>query len=325
MKDILCFGEALIDFHRQRPASPGAPPAFVPYTGGAPANVAVAAAKLGGHAAFVGMLGKDMFGDMLLSSLQEMGVDTRYVVRTDAALTALAFVSLDDHGERSFSFYRPPSADLLFVENDFEERAFAGAGVFHVCSNSLTEASIAATTLAGMAHARANQVLVSFDMNLRPALWAHGQDPLPRLWEALHASDLIKLSADEFAFLAASAGDEASVRARLWQGQARWLLVTDGGAPIRWFTPDQTGIVPAFTLPAMDTTGAGDAFVGGLLYGLADMDTTPSTLPALTHDDERRDKLLRFAAACGALAVTQTGSFAAMPTLTEVRQLLDTR
>ncbi|MEO8777456.1 MAG: carbohydrate kinase [Rhodanobacter sp.] len=323
MKGILCFGEALIDFHRQAPGAPGAPPAFVPYTGGAPANVAVAAAKLGGRAAFVGMLGQDMFGDMLLASLQDMGVDTRYVVRTDAALTALAFVSLDDRGERSFSFYRPPSADLLFVESDFDERAFAGAGVFHVCSNSLTEASIAATTVAGMARAHANDVLVSFDMNLRPALWARGQDPLPHLWEALLAADLVKLSAEEFAFLAGSAGDEAGVRARLWQGHARWLLVTDGGAPIRWFTPDQAGAFPAFNLPAVDTTGAGDAFVGGLIYGLADAGTTPSDLPLLIRDGARRDELLRFAAACGALAVTRTGSFAAMPTLAQVRQLLD--
>ena len=319
---ILCFGEALIDFHRQAPGSRDAPPTFVPYTGGAPANVAVAVTKLGGHAAFVGMLGKDMFGDMLLTSLQDMGVDTSYVVRTDAALTALAFVSLDERGERSFSFYRPPSADLLFVESDFDARAFANAGVFHVCSNSLTEASIAATTMAGMARARANGVLVSFDMNLRPALWARSEDPLPRLWQALHAADLVKLSAEEFALLAASAGNEAGACERLWHGFARWLLVTDGCARIRWFARDQAGTFPAFNVPAVDTTGAGDAFVGGLLFSLTNMGIAPSSLQWMIDDEARRDEVLRFAAACGALAVTRTGSFTAMPTLADVRQWL---
>ena len=322
MKGILCFGEALIDFHRQAPGAAGAPPSFIPYTGGAPANVAVAAAKLGGSAAFIGMLGADMFGDMLLSSLQEMGVDTRYVVRTDAALTALAFVSLDAHGERSFSFYRPPAADLLFAEGDFNDKAFIEAGVFHVCSNSLTEPAIAATTVAGMKRARAGGVLVSFDMNLRPALWPRDEDPSPRIWEALHAADLVKLSVEELAFLGDSLGDETAVFKQLWQGHARWLVITDGGAPIRWFTPERSGTLPAFNLPSIDTTGAGDAFVGGLLYGLANAGTNASTLTSLTHDDARRDELLLFAAAAGALAVTRRGSFSAMPTLAEVRQLL---
>ncbi|HTD28423.1 MAG TPA: PfkB family carbohydrate kinase, partial [Xanthomonadaceae bacterium] len=177
MNGIVCFGEALIDFHAQRSGDTDDVATFVPYPGGAPANVAVAAARLGAQVAFVGMLGVDMFGDMLLRDLDAAGVNTRHVRRTDAANTALAFVARDARGERSFSFYRPPSADLLFRDSDFDMEMFATASIFHTGSCSMTEPAIAATTLVGMRRARAAGALVSFDMNLRPALWPRGEDP----------------------------------------------------------------------------------------------------------------------------------------------------
>lgn len=324
MNTILSFGEALIDFHGLAPTAPGQRPSFVPYPGGAPANVAVAVARLGGRAAFVGMLGIDLFGDMLFDSLVEAGVDTRHVRRTGAANTALAFVSHDANGERSFSFYRPPAADLLFRDNDFEADAFAHAAVFHCCSNSLTESPIAEATLAGMRLARAAGALVSFDMNLRPALWPKGENPTPRLWTALDAADLVKLSAEEFAFLAAPLGSEEYVRERLWRGAARVLVITDGAAPIRWVTRHAEGALPAFNVSALDSTGAGDAFVGGLLAGLAEQPVVANVLDAFVADSPRRDAWLRFAAACGALAVTRTGSFAAMPARADVERFLAT-
>jgi len=121
---IVCFGEALIDMLAQPPATPDAPRAFLQFAGGAPANVSVAVARLGGDSHFVGMLGNDMFGDFLLQSLREAGVATDGVVRTDEARTALAFVALDARGERSFSFYRPPSADMLFRAAHFDRLGF---------------------------------------------------------------------------------------------------------------------------------------------------------------------------------------------------------
>ncbi|MDE3071970.1 MAG: carbohydrate kinase, partial [Pseudomonadota bacterium] len=176
MRSVLCFGEALIDFHAEGRDPYGYPRAFVPFAGGAPANVAVAVAKLGGAARFAGMLGTDLFGDLLLDSLRRAGVDTRDVARTGEANTALAFVALDAHGERSFSFYRPPSADLLFRPGHFRADAFADTAVFHVCSNSMTEPLAAETTREGMRRARAAGALVSFDLNLRPALWPRDAD-----------------------------------------------------------------------------------------------------------------------------------------------------
>lgn len=323
MKRILSFGEALIDFHAQGRSDGAVASVFVPYPGGAPANVAVAAARLGADVAFVGMLGADVFGDMLFHGLVDAGVDTRHVRRTDAANTALAFISHDAQGERSFSFYRSPSADLLFRDSDFDSGMFSTASIFHTGSCSMTEQAIAATTLAGMARARTAGALVSFDMNLRPALWPRGSDPTPQLWSALTLADLVKLSAEEFSFIAAPLGGEQAVIERLWRGHARLLLVTDGAAPIRWFTRGAAGELSAFDVPAIDCTGAGDAFVGGLLHHLADQATDVDALDSLGSDAPRRDALLRFAAACGALAVTRTGSFAAMPNRNDIERFLE--
>lgn len=324
-KRIICFGEALIDFHAQTPVTEDAPPAYLPHAGGAPANVAVSLAKLGDNVAFIGMLGRDAFGDFLLRNLQIYGVDTSYVRRTDAANTALAFVSLDARGERSFTFYRPPAADLLFRGEHFDPAAFADAGVFHVCSNSLTDAEIAATTLNGMRRARAEGAIVSFDMNLRLALWTSGEDPSARLWSALSAADVVKLSAEEFAFLADRENGEQAVRERLWRGRTRWLIVTDGAGPIGLFTPGDAGALPSITVPAVDSTGAGDAFVGGLLHGLNSADVSAGTLHELTDDPDRRKTVLHFAAACGAMAVSRIGSFTAMPDREEVERFLHRR
>ena len=240
----------------------------------------MAVARLGGNAQFVGMLGEDMFGDFLLAQLRDAGVDVGYVMRTADAKTALAFVSLDEDGERSFSFYRPPAADLLFRAEHFDVRCLDAAAVFHVCSNSLTEADIAQTTVAGMRRARAAGALVSMDANLRPSLWSAETDPAPRLWAALLEADLVKLCRAELDFLAQSAGTESAALQRLLAGHPRCVLVTDGAAPIRWFTRDAHGTAATFRIAATDTTGAGDAFVGGLL---APAGSARDQLPALSR------------------------------------------
>ncbi|WP_408952037.1 carbohydrate kinase family protein [Lysobacter sp. Hz 25] len=319
---IVCFGEALIDFLARPSSVAGEPRHFVEYAGGAPANVAVAAARLGGNARFVGMLGEDMFGDFIAAQLQDYGVDTRHLLRTAEAKTALAFVSLDGDGERSFSFYRPPAADLLFRDSDFSGDSFAEAGVFHVCSNSLTEESIAATTLAGMRRARMAGALVSMDMNLRPSLWPAGFDPAPRLLAALLEADLIKLCGSEFEFLARHLGGEEAALQRLWHGYATCVLITDGATPIRWHTRTRQGEVPTFRVAPSDTTGAGDAFVGGLLQRLSTLGVNAAGFTDFLEREADFIGALRYAAAAGALATTRHGAFAAMPSAADVERLM---
>jgi len=324
MGKIVCFGEILIDLLAQPPASPETPRAFLQYAGGAPANVAVAAARLGAHSHFAGMLGSDMFGNFLADSLAEAGVITDCIVRTDAAKTALAFVALDAGGERSFSFYRPPAADLLFRAGHFQPACFDGTGCFHVCSNSLTEPDIAQATFTGMDRARAAGAVVSLDLNLRPSLWPENADPTPWLWQALERANLVKLSREELDYLAQPFGGNGGTQVlkRLLAAQARWVIITDGAAPLRWYTRDDEGEVPSFRVTTVDTTAAGDAFVGGVLYGLAERGGTGAAFADFCADRGAITATLRFAAAVGALAVTRKGSFAAMPTLDEVQQLL---
>ncbi|MEG2806100.1 carbohydrate kinase [Stenotrophomonas sp.] len=323
MSKIVCFGEILIDLLAQPPASADTPRAFLQYAGGAPANVAVAAARLGADTHFAGMLGQDMFGDFLADSLAQAGVATDCIVRTDAAKTALAFVALDAHGERSFSFYRPPSADLLFRAAHFHPNCFAGTRSFHVCSNSLTEADIAQATLDGMRRARAAGAMVSLDLNLRPALWPAGVDPLPRLWDALALAELVKLSREELDYLAAAqAGGAEAVIARLLAAQAQAVVVTDGAAPIRWHTRQAQGVLTGFRVQTVDSTAAGDAFVGGLLFGIGERGGDGEAFATFCQDPAALTAAIRFGAAVGALAVTRKGAFAAMPSLEEVHQLL---
>ncbi|MBP1475535.1 carbohydrate kinase [Frateuria sp. MAH-13] len=319
-RPILCFGEALIDFHAEGTGAAGFPRAFVPFAGGAPANVAVAVARLGGAARFAGMLARDPFGDFLLDSLQRAGVGVADVARTDEANTALAFVSLDARGERSFNFYRPPSADLLFRPQHFRAQAFDDIGVFHVCSNSMTDPDLAETTREGMRRAQAAGALVSFDLNLRPALWPRESNPRPSVWPALHLADVVKLCAEEFAWLA----EDGALLTRLWRGRTRLLVVTDGPRPLRWFRRDASGEVPCPQVAAVDTTAAGDAFVGGLLYRLAALGHA-TAFEALLREDAALEGMLAFAAACGALTVTRQGSFTAMPSAADVDAFLHER
>lgn len=321
MRPILCFGEALIDFHPEGKDANGYSRAYVPFAGGAQANVAVAVAKLGGNARFAGMLSEDRFGDFLLDSLKQAGVDTRHVVRTAEAPTALAFVTLDAHGERSFTFYRPPSADMLFRPEHFQASSFAESSLLHVCSLSMSEPELADTTCDGMRRAREAGALVSFDLNLRPARWG-STDARPVAWRALVLADVVKLSAEELEFLAVD-GEQAFID-KLWQGQAQLLVITDAGAPMRWFGRDARGTLPSYAVDTVDSTGAGDAFVAGLLYQLAGQGVDAAGLGALVADRPRLETTLRYAAACGALTVTRQGSFTAMPAAAEVQAFMET-
>lgn len=322
MRPILSFGEALIDFLARPGDTPDAPRAFLQFAGGAPANVAVAVARLGGDARFIGMLAEDMFGDFLFDSLRDAGVATDGIVRTGEAKTALAFVALDDDGERSFSFYRPPAADLLFRDGHFQPAMFEQAVAFHACSNSLTEPAIAEATYAGLRRARAAGALASVDLNLRQVLWAAGVDPTPWLWRLLDEAVLVKLARNELEYLAASLGSEDAVFERLFAGHARLVMVTDGAADMAWRTRDAHGSVAGFRVRAIDTTAAGDAFVGGLLYRLAEYGIDAAGFEAFIADADAIRDAMRFGAACGALAVTRHGAFAAMPTHADVIRLL---
>lgn len=324
MLKVIAFGEALIDMLSNRvggglkaPTSCSEVESFAKYPGGAPANVAAAVAKLGGESYFAGKVGADMFGDFLVQSLDGMHVHTDYLLQTREAKTALAFVSLDHQGERSFEFYRGPSADLLFRPDEFKADWFEGRGIFHFCSNTLTEPGIREATQAGIAQARDAGWLVSFDMNLRPNLWPANLDPSDSVWPCIEQSDLVKLSAEELAFLCRNTS-ESDVISQILAAKASVVLVTDGSQPLRYFTANRQGRVYPPTAKMVDSTAAGDAFVGGLLYQLSSMEFLAADLAGLSENLDQLEKILSFANACGAYAVTRKGAFTSLPALNDV-------
>jgi len=309
---VVCFGEALVDMLSARTAGDGAaqePELFRKFPGGAPANAAVAVAKLGGDAYFAGMLGDDMFGHFLFDALQREGVKTDYLRFTTAAKTAIAFVSLDASGERSFEFYRPPAADLLFSAEDFAADTFAGSGLLHLCSNSLTEDAIADTTFAAVARAHASDWLVSVDVNLRHNLWSGGRADAARVNALAAQADIVKMSAEEFDYL--GGGRDDFVR-ELLQQRVSLLLITDGGRPLRWISRSDEGCLQPPQVECVDSTAAGDAFIGGFIYQLAAQSVAPAAL-ADWLGSAALDDALNFASRCGAHAVSLPGAFPSLP------------
>ncbi len=323
MLKVISFGEALVDMLSNsinQPLADDQLERFTKYPGGAPANVAAAVAKLGGRSYFAGKVGADMFGDFLKRSLNQMGVDTAYLSQTFKAKTALAFVSLDKSGERSFEFYRNPSADLLFTAEEFQQAWFEEPGIFHFCSNTLTEPSIKDATLAGIAKAKAAGSLLSFDVNLRLNLWPNDADPYESIWPCVEQADLVKLCVEELAFLCRYQS-ESDVLQHILDSGVSLVLVTDGGNPLRYYSRSCCGLVQPPKVEMVDSTAAGDAFVGGLLYRLAALDISPGKLAVLVTDKPALETILAFAGACGAHAVTRKGAFTSLAGLDDLTRM----
>ncbi|WP_298773342.1 carbohydrate kinase [uncultured Shewanella sp.] len=313
---LLAFGEALIDFL----SNGDTPETFTKYPGGAPANVTVAYAKLGGKSAFCGMFGQDMFGDYLLTSLTEHQVDTRYCLQTSKAKTALAFVSLDAHGERSFSFYRPPAADLLFLASDFTPQAFIDNRLFHICSNSLTEESIYESTIHGLTLAKTHQCLRSFDVNLRLNLWESDVLAFERIWQCIHHCDILKLSQEELDFLLSHRHEqqESDFIQQCFKQGVSIIMISNGHLPVRYYTANFHGECQIPTIQVVDTTAAGDAFVGGMLFKLNQYLNEEKVLNQLVHEQNKLQHIIDFATLCGAFACTQKGAFPSLPTMEDI-------
>ena len=314
MGTVTCFGEALIDFLNvgSRAEGPIHIPDFRQFPGGAPANVAVAIGKLGGDARFAGHVGDDVFGRFLQQALTTYQVDTSNLVLNPQAKTALAFVTLDADGERSFEFYRDDSADMQMREQDVKDRWFIGADLFHFCSNTLTEPAIAQTTRYALERAKKQGCLVSFDINLRHNLWPRQQADSATVLNFLPLVDLIKVSKEELDYLSPE-GEQAFVKQAIGQGVTT-VLITDGGEPIKALAK---GIYSEITPPkttVVDTTAAGDAFTGGFLFALAEQPNVRSAL----QNQETLEQLCLFASKCGAFTVGRQGAFTALPTMADL-------
>ena len=314
--DVLCFGEALIDM---RGESVDGQLRFVPQPGGAPANVAVGVARLGGRSGFAGQVGADLFGNQILASLVGFGVDTSLLLQTHCANTALAMIALDEAGERSFTFYRNATADLLYEPEQLPDSAFAGQPIFHICSNTLTEPVIEETTLALVARARKAGCLVSFDVNYREPLWPDPERAPEQIRALALEADLVKFSQEELTALYGHQSD-ALIGELCGQG-VQLVLVSDGPNALRaWAGEQQHRLVPP-EVQAVDTTAAGDAFVAGLLYQLAGHGVTADRFGAWLAQPGNLERALGFASRCGSITATRFGAFDALPSKADFHDL----
>ncbi|CAN6565028.1 unnamed protein product [Malus baccata var. baccata] len=315
---VVCFGEMLIDFvPTVGGVSLAEAPAFNKAPGGAPANVAVGVARLGGSAGFIGKVGDDEFGYMLADILKQNNVDNSGVRFDPSARTALAFVTLRADGEREFLFFRHPSADMLLRESELDINLIKKAKIFHYGSISLIDEPCRSTHLAAMKIAKKSGCILSYDPNLRLPLWPSEDAALKGIMSIWDQADIIKISEDEIRFLTGGDDpcDDNVVLTKLFHPNLRLLVVTEGSEGCRYYTQKFHGRVGGVKVKPVDTTGAGDAFVGGVLNSIA------SNLSLFQDENGLREALL-FANACGALTVTERGAIPAMPTREAVLQCL---
>lgn len=321
---VYTLGEALVDFV---PTVSGGTlkdvDNFKKAPGGAPANVAVSVAKLGCKAFFIGKLGADAFGDFLVDTLRDEGVNCSYILQTPEAKTGLAFVSLREDGERDFIFYRNPSADMLLCEADIHENWFRCGDMLHFGSISLIQDPFRQATTTAIHYARKNGCLISYDPNLRLPLWPDAQTARTTILDHLIYADIVKISEEELEFLTGTS-NEAGVR-ELFVGNVKLIVLTLGAAGSVAYTAGGDNRVPVqgFKVKAIDTTGAGDAFVAGILSKLMKANITTENFEQVLNDSNFLTEIQIFSNANGALASAKRGAICALPTLLEVENMVD--
>ena len=309
---LFSIGEALIDMIPTRSGCEFSEvPSFMPRIGGAPANVCGAFARLGGQAALLTQLGNDPFGHMLADRLAGYGIDVSRVPFTDAANTALAFVSLGTDGSRTFSFYRNPSADLLYAAEQIDPDWFRDAFALHFCSVGLVESPMRGAHSAAIRAVQDAGALVSFDPNLRFPLWPDREALRRTVWEFLPQADILKISDEELEFLTGTADIRAALPA-LFTGRVQLILYTCGSAGAYAFTRAAEGFAPCTPVRVVDTTGAGDGFIGSFLWQLHRAGVTAASLPGLSA--ETLTEALRLSNAFCGVSVQAHGAIDSYPT-----------
>ena len=301
---IVSLGEVVADIYRGESSSEVEMP-FTARPGGAPANVAVAAARLGSEAAFVGSVGKDLFGDFVLRALDAEGVDTSGVGRCDPPTrTSLAFVEISDSGDREFTFYRSdPAADELLSPEDIPRDLISGASFVNFGSIPLIKDPVRSAIQHAAELARESNVPVAFDVNFREHLWESLEVARETVDPLLDLSDIVKLGHEELGPLLGTEDNEEAAELLL-KRRVKLVLISLGESGAFYATQDFQGSVPSFEIEVVDTTGAGDAFLAAALVHLSGMDWT----------EERIEEAARRGTAAGALACTGYGAMSALPT-----------
>ncbi|WP_226681818.1 aminoimidazole riboside kinase [Sutcliffiella horikoshii] len=310
-KGIISLGEALIDFipldadNITYQKSPG----------GAPANVAVGVARLQAKSTFIGKVGNDVLGRFLQKTLADYGVNTSSMLLTDDIRTGVVFVTLEN-GERSFDFYIKPSADRFLTEEEIDEKLFDENKILHFGSISLISEPTRSATIKAVKLAKDKGMTVSYDPNLRLGLWDSEEAAKDQIISMLPYVDILKISEEELEFITGEKDIEKGAE-KLAAYEVPLLLVTLGSEGSYVFTREGHQHVPARKVTTVDTTGAGDAFVSGILYMANEWNGDISTITLV-----KAVEMATFASVSGSLAASEKGAMTALPSLEQVQLIL---
>lgn len=313
--DITVFGELLIDFTAQGENEDGQT-LFARNPGGAPANVAVAASRLGAHTAFLGKVGMDMHGEFLRSVLEKEQVDAKGLLLDEKYFTTLAFVNINEFGERTFSFARKPGADTEVQKEELDVDILDCTNIFHVGSLSLTAQPARDTTLYAVKRAKNKGSIVSYDPNYRASLWENEETAKRNMRSLLPYVDIIKIS-DEETELLTDCHEAEDAAKELYRQGIKIVAITLGKEGAYVYCKEGGRKVSGFPSRAVDTNGAGDSFWGGFLYRVSKSEKRWDEL-----DLDDLEEIARFGNAVASLCVEKRGAIPAMPNLQQVEERL---
>ena len=314
MIDVIALGELLIDFSCTGVDSDGYP-TLAAHPGGAPANFLAALSRFGAKTAFLGKVGNDSFGKMLVHTLNEYKINTDGLILSDDVFTTLAFVTLDTSGEREFSFARKPGADTCISSEELRLDLIDECRVFHFGSLSLTDEPARTATRKAVAYAKDKGKLITYDPNLRPPLWKDLSLAKEQLLWGIEQADIVKISDEEVSFLFGASPEEGA-RKILSMGSVRLVFVTCGAEGCFYQNQNACGHLPSLSnISVLDTTGAGDIFGGSALWKLLERNKAPELLTKTELEE-----IVEFACTGAALSTTKYGGISSIP---EYHQILE--
>lgn len=315
--DVVALGELLVDFTENGVSAQGNP-ILEANPGGAPCNVLSMLQNLGKKTAFIGKVGADTFGQMLIQAVRNQGINTDNLLVDDVVHTTLAFVHTDKDGDRSFSFYRNPGADMMLRWDEVHGDMLADTKIFHFGTLSMTDSQIENVTKKAVEKAKSEGVLISFDPNLRPPLWKDLEDAKRHMWYGIGQCDILKISDDEIAFLTGTDNINRGVEVILEKSQPQLVCATMGKNGSKAFYNGKCVFCEPFLRDdTIETTGAGDTFMACVLNAVLE-----KKLDALSEKD--LFEMLQFANAASSIITTRKGALKVMPEKQEIIELVKT-
>ena len=316
--DVVALGELLIDFTENGISGQGNS-IYEANPGGAPCNVLGMLAKAGRKTAFIGKVGQDIFGNRLKATLKEVGIDTSGLIMDETVRTTLAFVETLADGDRNFSFYRNPGADMMLKEEDLLVNLLENTKIFHFGTLSMTHEDVRQATKRAIQIAKESGAVISFDPNLRTPLWKTLDEAREQAAYGFSKCDILKISDNEIQWFTGEEDYDAGIRKLRSQYEIPLILLSMGKSGSRAYYKDlRIGAAPFLQENTIETTGAGDTFGGCCLhhvlkYGLNNM------------DEERLYRMLTFANGAASIITTRKGALRVMPELHEVEKLIADR